>query len=312
MVDMVKVLASKKETVYGTDAAPTLLANAILTRNFSATPLEVDALQRDLDSGSFGATAQAATNARQTVRFETEMAGSGTAGTAPPWMELLEGCGMAAPALVALTSATQKFAAASAPQSSLTNYHWIGNQRRKGIGSRGTFGLNWTANAYPFLTFAFTGMLPTVTPFDVNVPAAGDVARWKDPVECNTDNTLIELDGYACITRSLEINANLDAKMRSLIGARYVNRGDHAVSGKLSIEAPSVATKNYLQTLQSNVIVDLSGTHGTVAGNIVEVGCAHTQIVSIAEREEDKKLMWDLELLLTVGPGQEDLIIVAK
>jgi hypothetical protein len=312
MVDAVKVLTSKKETVYGTDAAPTLAANAILTRNFSATPVEVDALQRNLDSGSFGATPQASTNERQSIRFETEMAGSGAAGTAPPWMELLEGCGMAAPVLVATTSATQQFAAASAAQSSLTHYHWMGNQRRKALGSRGTFGINWTAGAYPFLNFAYVGMLPAATPFDVNAPGAATLTRWKDPVECNLENTLIELDGYACITRSLELNANLDAKVRALIGARYVNRGDHGITGRLSIEAPSVATKNFLQTLRSSAIVDLSGTHGLVAGNIIEIGCAHTQVTAITEREEDKKLMWDLDLLLTVGPGQEDLIIVAK
>lgn len=96
------------------------------------------------------------------------------------------------------------------------------------------------------------------------------------------------------------------------MGARYVNRGDHAVQAKLSIEAPSVATKDFLAKLRTGAIIDLSGTHGLVAGNILEIGCAHTQIVSIADREEDKKLMYDLELLLTVGPGQEDLIIAAK
>ncbi len=312
MVDMVKILASKKEAVYGTDAAPTLAANAIVTRNFAATPVEVDRLERNIDSGSFGATPTAPSNERQTIRFETEMAGSGAAGTAPAWMELLEGCGMAAPVIVAVTSATQAFAAASAAQSALTHYHWIGNQRRKMLGARGTFGFNWTAGAYPFLNYAFTGMLPAATPFDVNAPGAATIDRWIEPVECNIDNTLIELDGYACITRSLQVDANLNVTMRNLIGARYVSRGDHAVSAKLSIEAPSVATKNFLATLRSGARVDLSGTHGLVAGNIIEIGCAHTQVVTVAEREEDKKLMWDLDLLLTVGTGQQDLIIAAK
>ena len=97
MTEAVKVLTAKKETVYGTDAAPTLAANAVVTRNFRASPLITDPLERNLDRGSFGATPIVATNRRQELSYELEIAGSGTAGTAPAWMEFLEACGMAPP-----------------------------------------------------------------------------------------------------------------------------------------------------------------------------------------------------------------------
>lgn len=312
MTDMVKVLVAKKEAVYGAHAGPTLAANAIVTRGFEAKPVEVDRLERNIDNGNHGATPDAPSNERQTMSYQVEMAGSGVAGTAPAWMELLEGCSMEAPAITAATSAVQRFAAASAVKSALTQDHWIGDQRHKAVGCRGNFSMNWTANAYPYLQLNYIGLIPALTPFDVNVPGPADVTRWIEPVEVNKANTLLMLDGFACITRSLQIDANIALAVRSLIGARYINTGNHRATARLSIEAPSFATKDYLTTLRTGARVALTATNGTVAGNIVEIGCAKSQIIDITARDEDDKLMWDLDLLLTVNAGQDDLIITAK
>ena len=115
MVDWVAVVLAKKEGVYGADAAPTAAANGILTRNFQGKPVDVDQVNRNLDSGAYGARASKPSNERRTFSYEVEIAGSGAAGTAPAWMELLEGCGMAAPDLTAGTSAVQ-----GAPTSGVT------------------------------------------------------------------------------------------------------------------------------------------------------------------------------------------------
>lgn len=312
MTEAVKVLTAKKETVYGTDAAPTLAANAVVTRNFRASPLITDPLERNLDRGSFGATPIVATNRRQELSYELEIAGSGTAGTAPAWMEFLEACGMAPPALVAGTSATQAMAAAGTTPSSLTQYHWIGDQRRKGLGSRGTFSMDFTAGAYPFLAMNYTCLVPSVSPRDVNAAGEATLTRWKAPIEVNTDNSLLMLDSYAVITRSLRIDAGVGITMRNLIGARYVNRGDHGVTGRLVVEAPSMAAKDYLGALSQGSIIPLALTHGVTAGNIVEVACAHTQITAINETEEDRKLMWEMDIRMNISAGRDDLVIVAK
>lgn len=92
-------------------------------------------------------------------------------------------------------------AAANVPQSSLTQYHWMGDQRRKGLGSRGTFTMDFTAGAYPFIGLNYTCLVPAANPRDVNAPGAATIDRWIDPLEVNTDNTLLMLDGFAVITR---------------------------------------------------------------------------------------------------------------
>ena len=50
MVDVRRVIAAKPEATYGTDSIPTLADDAIVTRNYSIVPLEVDQLQRNLDN----------------------------------------------------------------------------------------------------------------------------------------------------------------------------------------------------------------------------------------------------------------------
>ena len=180
MVDTPRVIAAKIETTYGTDAAPTLAADAVLTRGFKITPVEVDQVQRNLDSAAYGATAGKPSNARVRSNYEVELTGSGVAGTAPKFMRLLQACGMAPPVLLAAASATQKFAKPGDAASSLSEYSWVGgDQRRKAIGQRGTFSLDATAGSTPFAALEMTGLIPTTTPRDKNVATPADFTGWQ-------------------------------------------------------------------------------------------------------------------------------------
>lgn len=314
MVDAVKVLTVKKEATYAADAAPTLAANAVVTKEFSATPLVTDQLDRNLDRGHFGFTPTASTNKRQEISYQLEVAGSGDPGVAPAWMEFLEGCGMAAPVLLPDTSATQRMSPANVPQSSLTQYHWIGDQRRKGLGSRGSFTMDFTAGAYPFIGLTYTLLVPKVSPRDVNDPGVANFDRWLAPVEVNSDNTLLMLDSFACITQQFTLNAGVGITLRNLIGARYVNRGDHGITARLVVEAPSMAVKDYLASLDDSSIIPFVLTHGVDPGNIVEVSCANAQITAISESYDAtaRKLMWNIDLRFNTDAGQDDLVITAS
>lgn len=312
MVDTVRVIAAKNEAAYGTDAAPTLAQDAVLTRNYSTTPVEVDQIDRNLDSRRYGASRQKPSNARIRSSYEVELAGSGAAGTAPAWMRLLAAAGMNAPALVAETSATQKFAQPTDPKGSLTEYSWTDNQLRKALGQRGSFSLDFTAGALPFASLTMTGLLPPVDPRGVEAPGEADFTGWIEPLEVNNENSLFTLDGFAAVTRSLRIEAGVNANLRSLIGARYIKSGNHNATGRAVIEAPSIATKDYLAKLQKGDLVAWEFIHGTEAGNIVEARGARAQITSISEQEEDDTLMFDIGLLFTVDGDVDDLTIVAK
>lgn len=314
MVDTTKVILRKKEGVYGTDAAPTGALNAAVTRNFSAKPVVVDRIARNLDRPVRGRSKDAPSNLRATFGYELELAGSGAAGTAPAWMEELEACGMAAPVLAAGASATQRFAAIGVPLSALTAYHWHGNQRRVNLGARGTFGFDFTAGAYPFVKLDFTGMLPATADFGITDAAPGALAfdQWRDPIEVNDENTDFLLGGYAANLRSFTGEANAEVKMRALVGARYVVRGNHAVTGRILCEAPAIGAKNYFRTLKTGDELPVQIVHGTVAGNIVQLDGARLQITDIDLQEEDDVLMLAIGYGLNVGTANDDLVWTAR
>lgn len=306
-----KLLLLKKENVYGTDAAPVLATNAVLTRNFSSKPLAADRINRNLDRPVRGRSPDATSNERETMSYEIELAGSGAAGTAPAWMEHLEACGMLAPVLRAGQDAVQKFALVGTALSSATAWHYRGSLLVKGVGYRGTFGMDFQAGSYPYLKFDMTGLLGAV-PHAQAVPGAADLARWKDPVEVNTDNTDVLIDGFAVVLRSLSIDANADIAIRNLVNGRYVQRGNHAITGRAVFELPDLGTKNYFDAMRVNAQVPLSLIHGTTAGNIIQIDAAHLQVTDIELGEQNNILEATMSFGLNVGTTNDDLVITAK
>jgi hypothetical protein len=311
---MQKVILAKKEGVYATDAAPTPAANAILTRNFQRPePILTDTLDRNLDLPTRGRVKSANTNRRTACSFEVELAGSGAAGTAAPWMELLEACGMAAPVLTAATRAEQKFAAEGAALSSLTQHDWLGDQRVRGLGQRGTFGFDFTAGAYGFLKFDFQGLLPPPPAVDGVAPGgAPDFSRWKDPLEVNTENTDFLLDGFAMVLKAFTGDANAEVKARNLVGANYIQRGNHAMTVRIVGEAPAIGAKNYFTSLDNGAEIAVQLVHGIGAGKVVQIDANYLQILKISRSEEDDKLMVDITAGLNIRNGQDDFLITAK
>lgn len=312
MVGTRKVILGKKESVYGTDAVPTAAANAILTRNFRVTPLEVDQRERNLDLPSRGRTQTAATNKRSTRTFEVEIAGSGVAGTAAPWAELHEACGMEPSVLTAGTDATQRFAGAGSDGSSATFHDWHANQRRRGLGSRGSFGWNFTAGDYPFWNYSFTSLIPAAGPVEAVNPGQPDFARFKDPVEVNVDNTLIRVGGYTVSCRSFTGDIAAQINIVNLTGERFIGRGNHAITGTLSIKCPDLASRNYWDNLGKGDHLALALTHGVTPGNIVGMKTDNLQVITIAIVEENEQLLIDIGYGLNVVAGQDDLIITTK
>lgn len=309
---MQKVILFKKEAVYATDAAPTTGANACLTRNFQApNPIQNDQLDRNLDLPTIGRRKSAPTNERTAFSYELELAGSGDVDAAPGWMEHLEACRMAAPVITADTKVEQKFAAEIAAMSSATAWHWLGEQRTRAVGCRGSFGINFTAGAYPFLTLNMMGLLGAA-PDAVAPVGAPDFTRWKDPLEVNTANTDFLLDGYAAILQSYALETNAELKLRNLVGANYIQRGDHAAVARIRIEAPTIAAKNYFTGLRSGAEIAHQIVHGTVAGNIVQLDAAYSQILSIDRSVEDDKIMFDLQVGLNISAGSDDLLLTSK
>jgi hypothetical protein len=89
-----QLILVKAESTYGTDSSPAG-TDALLVRSIDVTPLEAEVVSRDLIRPYLGNSDQLLANTRVMMSFQVELAGSGTAATAPRFGSLLKACGMA-------------------------------------------------------------------------------------------------------------------------------------------------------------------------------------------------------------------------
>jgi hypothetical protein len=86
-----RVILFALEATYGTDETP-VAADAILCRALDIQPLEGSQIGRDFIRPYFGTSGQIRVENFVTLSFETELAGSGAAATAPQWGSLMKAC----------------------------------------------------------------------------------------------------------------------------------------------------------------------------------------------------------------------------
>ena len=175
-------LLAKTEVTYGTDPVPTGAANAILTKGLTIQPYNGARVSRDLDRSTFGAQSEINTGAFVTVSFGVELAGSGTAGTAPAWGPLIQACGFtetdgASDVVYAPTNTALK---------SVTIYFYVDGQQHKVIGARGNFSLTLARGQIPTIQFTFTGKY--TRPTAVANPAL-TLTAFQSPVAVTEANT---------------------------------------------------------------------------------------------------------------------------
>ena len=89
-----RLILCKSEVTYGVDITPAG-TDALLVRSLDVTPIEADVVSRDLIRNYMGNSDQLLAQTRVSISFQVEMAGSGTAATAPRFSSLLKACGMA-------------------------------------------------------------------------------------------------------------------------------------------------------------------------------------------------------------------------
>jgi hypothetical protein len=87
-----RLILIKSESTYATDSSPAG-TDAVLVRDLEITPLQSDTVDRELIRPYLGASQQLLANTRVEVTFTVELAGSGSAGTAPAFGAALKSCG---------------------------------------------------------------------------------------------------------------------------------------------------------------------------------------------------------------------------
>lgn len=302
-----RTILAKLESTYGTDPTPTGSANAILVRNLSITPLNAENVSRDLVRPYLGASEQLIASAYVGVEFEVEMAGSGTAGTAPAYGPLLQACGMTETDGASDVTYTPK----SASFASVTMYYNVDGVLHKVTGARGNVELIINARQIPVFKFTFTGLYNA--PTDAAAPSVTYTA-FQTPLAANSDNTTdFALFSFGAALESLNINFNNAIQYRSLIGAEDVLMTDRQVNGQVVFEAPTITAKDFFSLALGSTLGNLDITHGTTAGNKVQITSSRVDVSNPTYQDQNGIHMLQVPItLVPSGSGNDEISIVVK
>ena len=292
-----RLIVIETETTYGTDAAPDG-ADAVLVRDLSITPQSSDVVSRDLIRPYLGASQQLLANTRVECTFSVELAGSGVPGTAPQYGKALKACGLAE-TIVASTSVT--YDPVSSSFSSITIHYMIDGVRHKMTGCRGNVALTANVGEIPTLDFTFTGIYNAPDDSAILTPT---YSNQNAPLVFKNDNvTGFQLLSYSGALQSFSFDLGNTTVYRELVGGvKEVLITDRAANGSVSIEAVTMAAKDYFASAVDDDVAlgNLVFTHGNVAGNKIQFTSSKVDIGDVAYGDSDGIAM--LEIPYTCVP----------
>lgn len=259
-----RLLLAKAETTYGTSSAPAG-TDALLISDLDVEPLQLELKDRELIQGFYGNSAQLVSQRAVGIKFTTEVAGSGTAGTAPRWGCLMRACGFAE-TIVASTSV--QYTPVSSGFESVTLDFRNDTIKHLITGARGTVEIEMEVGEVPKLNFEFTGLY--AAPVDAARPST-TFSLQANPVVVNAENTAtVSVHGYSACMNSFSLATENEIVYRQLAGcAREVRLTGRKPKGEIMVELPTIASKDFFTLASNQTQGVISWTHGGTAGNIV-------------------------------------------
>ena len=287
-----RLLLAEIESTYGTDPVP-LGTDAVLVSNLAIQPLQLELKDRELILGYLGNTEMVVGQRLVGVSFDVEIAGSGAAGTAPKWSALIQACGFSE-TIVSVTSVT--YAPISSAFKGVTLYFFADGVRHKVTGCRGTWSMNLEVGEIPKISFEFTGIFNA--PTDETQPSP-TFSNQADPVVVNSANTAtLQVHGYAACLSAFSLDLANETPFRQLAGCtQQVMITDRKPEGEVTIEAPTIAAKNYFSAASTQTAGQFSWVHGTTAGNIVTFTAPTATLGSPEYEDSDGIIMLKLPFM---------------
>jgi len=301
-----RLIQVKKESTYGTDSTPAG-TDALLVKNLEITPIEADVVSRDLIRNYLGNSPQLLANTRASITFQVELAGSGTAGTAPRYGAILQACGLSE-TIVASTSVT--YAPVSSSFSSATIYFNNDGIRHILTGCRGTFTMNAEVGQIPTLDFTMVGVYNA--PTDTALPTTTYSAQASPLIFKQGNTSAFQFFSYAGCLQSVSFDIGNTTVYRELVGCtKEVMITNRASSGTVMLEAPALATKDFFNLAQTETTGNLTFLHGTTAGNRATFTAGQCDITNPTYGDQDGVQMLSVPYVATpTTAGNDEVSLV--
>jgi hypothetical protein len=305
-----KFLIAKIESTYGTDPSPVGGSDAVQVTNLEVTPIESDNVQAASYQGFLGNSTRGTlvANKRVSVTFDVELAGSGTAGTAPAFGPLLKSCGLSE-TIVSSTSVT--YAPVSSSFSSATIYCFYDGTRHKITGARGTVSFNLTAGQFAVASFQFIGIYNA--PDDTALSGSFTVANQAAAIEVNDTNVTTATFHGVTSSRieSFDMALNNELLYKETASNKEVLITNRAPGGTAVIEAPAVGTTDFFAKAVAAATGSTSLVLGATAGNIVTVNAAQTDITGCSYADTNGVIALSMPYLaLPTTAGNNEMSLV--
>ena len=314
------VILAKIETTPGTDAVPTAAANALLVTEMSITPLDAKNIDRNLVRGYFGGSEQLVGPNSVKVSFSVELAGAGTAATAPAWGALLQACAMGEGLLS--TPARVEYTPVSTGLKTTSIYYYDDGVLHMLWGAMGTCSISAKVGERPMLKFEFIGLNGGIS---AATAAATTLTAWKKPIAMTKANvvdiTLGSTYSLGAITggvvypsTGLELMLGNALAFTPLLSSESVDITDRSVTGSMELDLTAAQEVAFMATVIANTTQSIAITLGTTTGNKLIIHGPAAQILNPKKAELNGKRMigYDLRLVpTTAGSGNDELRLVS-
>ena len=301
-----RVFLIETESSYGTDPTPAA-TDVVLVTDLSITPQSSDVVNRDVVRPYLGSSEQLLANTRVECTFSVELAGSGTAGTAPRYGSALKATGLSE-TVSSGTSVT--YAPVSSSFSSVTIHYNVDGVRHKVTGCRGSFTISAEVGSIPTIDFTFTGIYNA--PTDTALPTVTYGNQATPLIFKNGNTSGFQLLSYAGALQSLTMDLGVSTVYRELVGGtKEVIITDRASNGSVTIEAPTIAQKDYFTAaLTDSTLGNLAFLHGTTAGNKVQLTSSKVDIGDVNYGEMDGVAMLEIPYTLVPSSANNEFSLI--
>jgi hypothetical protein len=307
------VILAKTEVTPGTDPTPTGAANAILVSDMSITPLDAKNIERKNIKGYFGADTELVGPASVKCAFTVEMAGSGTAATAPAWGPLLLACAMAEASLTVPNRV--EYTPVSSSLSTMTVYYYDDGVLHKLHNVMGTCTLSAKVGERPVFKFEFTGI-------DGGISAAANASptltAWKTPVAMTKANVVdITLGatyatgaltgGTAYPSNGVELMLGNEVNFTPNLTTEKVDITERTVTGSVELELTAAQEVSFMATVKANTTQSLALTIGTTTGYKIIIHAPAVQITNPKKVDVNNTRYVGYDLRLVPSSGNDEL-----
>ena len=297
---------AKIEATYGTDAAPSGAANAMLMTDVAFTPMAGSEETRALLLPYLGNQGVILTGDHVILEGSIEMAGSGAAGDVPAYGPVLRGIGLQE---VIDAGVSVTYAPVSTGFEALSIYYNLDGVRHIMLGARGNVSFELTPQRIPRYRFRILGLTGPVT--DQPLPSV-DHSGFQKPLVVNKANTTVTIDGLKPPIERMSFDLGHQVEPRLLINYEGIEIVDRQASGSVTVQAGTLAEKDWLAIAKARTRGVLAVTHGTAAGNIVEVNGPNVEVGRPTQGATQGIANYTLPLGLIPDAGNDELSIVIK